>query len=88
MLHPTAWPTSPVRAVQRTGLALVPCMQRRCKPTGSVSASGTVPPGASSASDQWKDTRNVAQQAPQAWQSKGHGPDSGTETGSAGMSRF
>ena len=39
-------------ATQRTGLAAVPTMQRRVGLTGWVNATGTVPPGASSASAQ------------------------------------
>jgi len=58
----------PLRAMQRGGCAAVPRMQAVTAVTGSVRPAGTTPPGNSSISPQWKETRQVAQQAPQRWQ--------------------
>ena len=51
--------------MQRGLRAQVPRITARCASNVSVSSRGTVPPSAGSASDQWKDTRKAAQQAPQ-----------------------
>jgi len=61
----TALPMSPSRAMQRAGLRSVPRIATRCRVTGSVSSAGTRPSGAAVVSNQWKDARKKAQQAPQ-----------------------
>src|SRR5690606_3392503 len=61
-------PAAPCGATQRGCGWLVPRMQLRCGVTCSIRRSGTVPPGAESASPQQKETRKVAQQAPQSRQ--------------------
>src|SRR5690606_1104121 len=68
MVQRTELPTSPISATQRGCGWLVPRMQLRCGVTCSIRRSGTVPPGAESASPQQKETRKVAQQAPQSRQ--------------------
>src|SRR5690554_8154751 len=68
MVQRTEQPTSPISATQRGCGWLVPRMQLRCGVTCSIRRSGTVPPGAESASPQQKETRKVAQQAPQSRQ--------------------
>lgn len=50
MLHRTACPMVPSKAMQRGSFRLVARMTRRKSLSFSVSATGTVPPGASSAS--------------------------------------
>ena len=72
------WPSTPMvprRPTQRGWLPSVPRMASSCRRSG-ITSSGGGPSGLSGwASDQWKDTRKVAQQAPQRRQGwlMGHG---------------